>query len=98
MVGFGTTVIVYTAWFVHVPAVPNTVTVATVCKEVTGPVMVTGFVVKFDEPLKPVGKVHTYVPAPLAVKVVVLFDPLKFCEHKVVVPAMDTVGKPITDT
>ena len=25
-------------------------------------------------------------------------DPLKFCEHKVLVPAILTVGKPITDT
>ena len=59
MVGFGTTVMVYTAWLVHEPAVPNTVMVATVCNAVTGPVMVIGFVLKFGEPLKPAGNVHT---------------------------------------
>jgi hypothetical protein len=29
---------------------------------------------------------------------VVFGEPLKFCEHKVFVPAIVTVGKPITDT
>ena len=60
--------------------------------------MTNGLLFKVGDPENPPGKVHTYVAAPLAVKVVVFGEPLKFCEQSVFVPAILTVGKPITDT
>ena len=72
--------------------------VATIGTDVTGGVITNGLLFKLGEPEKPAGKVHTYVPAPLAVNVVVFGEPLKFCEHSVFVPAILTVGKPITET
>ena len=71
---------------------------ATIGTDVTGGVITRGLLLKFGVAEKPAGNVHTYVPAPLAVSVVVFGDPLKFCEHKVFVPAILTVGKPITET
>ena len=59
MVGFGTTVIVYTAWLVHVPAVPSTVIVATIGTDVTGGVITRGLLFSVGEPEKPGGNVHT---------------------------------------
>jgi hypothetical protein len=66
--------------------------------DVTGGVMVNGLLFKLGAPVNPAGKVHTYVPAPPAVNVVVEGELLKFWEHKVFVPTMLTVGKPITET
>jgi len=80
------------------PAVPSTVIVATIGTDVTGGVITNGLLLKLGEPENPAGNVHTYVPAPLAVNVVVFGEPLKFCEHKVFVPTILTVGKPITET
>ena len=72
--------------------------VATMDVVVTGGVITIGLLFVFGLAEKPAGKVHTYVPAPPAVNVVVAGEPLKFCEHNVLFPITDTVGKPMTDT
>ena len=72
--------------------------VATMEVLVTGGVMTNGLLFNDGAPENPTGNVHTYVPAPLAVNVVVFGEPLKFCEHNVFVPTILTVGKPITLT
>ena len=98
IVGFGITVTVNTAWLVQDPAVPITVNVATSEVDVTGGVIVIGLLLKFGNAEYPTGKLHWYVLAPPAVKVVVFCEPLKFCEHNVLFPTMVTVGSVITDT
>ena len=87
----------YTALLVHEPAVPNTEIVATLCTAVTGGVITNGDVNKFGAPEKPPGNVQVKLAAPVAVKVMVFGEPLKFCEHNVFVPTIDTVGKVTTD-
>jgi len=83
---------------VQLPADPTTVIVATSDVEVTGGVTTRGVVFKFGLPEKPAGNVHVNVEAPDAVNVVVFGEPLKFCEHNVLLPAMVTVGRPTTNT
>ena len=72
--------------------------VATKEVDVTGGLNVIGLLLKFGIALNPAGSVHKYEFPPLAVSTTLFGETLKFCEHIVFVPAMETVGFVITET